>query len=104
FGGPVSRRPVILSPGVARGAEGTYLPGFGRFETVEELASSGPFAVYSARPAGEAGPPVFAVKVYRTSDMFADADVVEREAAAFLEASKLQQSLPAGSLNEAKGH
>ncbi len=81
------------------------MPGFGRFETVEELASSGPFAVFSARPAGEGAPPAFAIKIYRTSDMFADAEVIEREAGAFLEAARLQQSLPAGSLKEGgEGH
>jgi hypothetical protein len=71
---------------------------------VEELASSGPFAVFSARPAGEGGAPAFAVKIYRTADIFGDPEVVEREAAAFLDAARLQQSLPAGRVGGGEGH
>jgi len=76
------------------------MPGFGRFETVEELASSGPFTVYSARQAGEEGPPKFVIKTFRSADEFAEQEVVDREAAAFIAAAKLQQSLAAGG----KGH
>ena len=77
---------------------------FGRYETVEELASSGPFALFSAREVGQAGPPAFGVKIYRTADMFADEEVVEREAAAFLEAAQLQAGLPAGPAAGGGGH
>ncbi len=79
------------------------MPVFGRFETVEELASSGPFAVFSAREAGGSAP-AFAVKIYRTADMFADAEVVEREAAVFLEVVALQKGLPAGPAAGGGGH
>ncbi|HYE63421.1 MAG TPA: SUMF1/EgtB/PvdO family nonheme iron enzyme [Phycisphaerales bacterium] len=72
------------------------MPTYGAFETVEELASAGPFAVYAARKAGQTGAPAYAVKVYKTADVFADAEVVERESAAFLEAAEVQRSLPAG--------
>jgi hypothetical protein len=71
---------------------------------VEELASSGPFAVFSARPAGEAGAPAFAIKTYRTADIFGDPEVVEREAAAFLDAARLQHSLPVARVGGGEGH
>ncbi|GJQ30799.1 MAG: hypothetical protein HBSAPP03_26830 [Phycisphaerae bacterium] len=69
------------------------MPGFGRFETVDELASSGPFTVYSARAAGEAGPARLVLKTFRTQDDFADAELLERQAGAFLAAATLQQGL-----------
>jgi hypothetical protein len=80
------------------------MPGFGRFETVEELAAAGPFVVFSARPAGKDGPPSFAIKIYRTNDILSDPEVVDREAAAFLEAAKLQHSLPVGGVSAGEGH
>ncbi|MBL9000149.1 MAG: hypothetical protein JNK25_03315 [Phycisphaerae bacterium] len=67
------------------------MPTLGRFETVEELASSGPFAVSSAREGG--GEPVLAAKTFRLQDDLADPEVVARRAAAFLGAARLQQSL-----------
>lgn len=76
------------------------MPGFGRFETVTELASSGPFSVYSARAPGEDAPPKFAIKTFITTadgaltlDDLADTEVVEARARAFLETAKLQQEL-----------
>lgn len=63
------------------------MPQFGRFETVEELASSGPVTVYTARPAGEAGDPAFVVKTFRTVDDLADPEILAARAAAFLRSS-----------------
>ncbi|CAG0997044.1 hypothetical protein PHYC_02630 [Phycisphaerales bacterium] len=79
--------------------------GFGRFEVVEELASSGPFTLYSARAAGETGAPKFAIRTFRTQDDFADAEIIERQAAAFLSGASLQASLAkAASANWAPIH
>lgn len=69
------------------------MPGFGRFETVEELASSGPFTVYSARSPGDDGPPKFAIKTFSTVDEFADPDMIEARASGFLESARAQQEL-----------
>lgn len=69
------------------------MPGFGRFETVEELASSGPFSVYSARSPGEDGPPKFVIKTFSTIDEFADPEIIEARAKAFLESARTQQEL-----------
>jgi hypothetical protein len=77
---------------------------YGRFEAVEELASSGPFALFSAREQGQSGPPLYAIKIYRTADTFADEEVVQQEAAAFLEAAQLQASLPSGPAGGGEGH
>lgn len=67
------------------------MPVFGRFETVDELASSGPFTVYSARAEGGAAKVV--VKAFRTQDEFADAELLERQAQSFLAAAALQAAL-----------
>lgn len=71
------------------------MPGFGRFESVEELASSGPVTVYSAKAPGESGPPRLAVKAFETQDDFADPEIIERRAGAFLAGAALQKELAA---------
>lgn len=62
---------------------------FGKFETVEELASSGPYSVWSARRVGESGPARAAVKTLRTQDMLLDEAVLNRRAAEFLDAAQV---------------
>lgn len=69
------------------------MPGFGRFETVEELASSGPFSVYAARSPGEEGPPRFVIKTFHTVDEFGDPEIIEARAGRFLDSAKTQQEL-----------
>ncbi|MFA6045578.1 MAG: hypothetical protein WC718_11390 [Phycisphaerales bacterium] len=69
------------------------MPGFGRFETVEELASSGPFSVFAARSPGEEGPPKFVIKTFHTVDEFGDPEIIEARAKAFLDSAKTQQEL-----------
>lgn len=66
---------------------------FGRFETVDELASSGPFTIYSARTGGDTAPPTLVVKSFRTQDDFADVELLEKQAAGFLAAASLQAEL-----------
>lgn len=68
------------------------MAGYGRFETVEQLASSGPFTLYSARPAGETKPPELAIKVYEGQAGFLGA-AWERKVGEFLGAANLQRQL-----------
>ncbi|MDX2132100.1 MAG: hypothetical protein SFY69_08610 [Planctomycetota bacterium] len=69
------------------------MAGFGRFESVDELASAGQVEVHAARPAGESGPPRFVVKTFQTLSEFADPEVVEREAEFFLQRARRQAEL-----------
>ncbi len=69
------------------------MPTFGRFETVDELASRGPYAVWSARSAGDAGPPKLAIKSFETLDPLADEQLTESRAKAFLDAAEAQRAL-----------
>lgn len=68
------------------------MAGYGRFETVEQLASSGPFTLYSARPAGETKPPELAIKVYEGQAGFLG-PAWERKVGEFLGAANLQRQL-----------
>lgn len=68
------------------------MAGYGRFETVEQLASSGPFTLYSARPAGETKAPELAIKVYEGQAGFLG-PAWERKVGEFLGAAKLQREL-----------
>lgn len=69
------------------------MPNFGRVEAYDEFGSSGPYAVWRARPAGTDGPGPLVVKTCLTQDMLADEQVVERRAARFLAAAEFQRGL-----------
>lgn len=69
------------------------MPNFGRFEAYDEFGSSGPYAVWRARPAGTDGPGPAVVKTCLTQDMLADEQVVERRAARFLASAEFQRGL-----------
>lgn len=69
------------------------MSGYGRFEIVEELVRRGPFAVSSARSAGEVGAPAFAIKTYRNDAGLLDEDIFARESAKFIDCAKLQATL-----------
>lgn len=68
------------------------MPTFGRYQTTDEIASSGPFTVYAAVD-GAGGEARFAVKSLRTFDEFADPEILARQAKAFLLAAELQRSM-----------
>lgn len=69
------------------------MPNFGRVEAYDEFGSSGPYAVWRARPAGTEGPGPLVVKTCLTQDMLADEQVVEKRAARFLAAAEFQRGL-----------
>lgn len=69
------------------------MPGFGRFVTVAELASSGPYTLWSARPAGEEGAAAYAIRSFRIEDDFADREVLEEQARRFVASAELQRKL-----------
>ncbi len=69
------------------------MPGFGRFVTVAELASSGPYTLWSARPAGEEGEAAFAIRSFRIEDDFADPEALEEQARRFVASAELQRKL-----------
>jgi hypothetical protein len=77
---------------------------FGRYEVVDELASRGPFTVYSARIAGQPGPVSAAIKAFRTADEFADPELIEQQASSFLESAQLQKELAQGGRGWAPVH
>jgi hypothetical protein len=68
------------------------MPTLGRYQTTDEIASSGPFTVYAASE-GSGGGARFAIKTLRTVDEFADPEILERQAKAFVRAAELQKSL-----------
>lgn len=70
------------------------MAGYGRFETVQELARSGPYALHSARLAGEQEVR-FAVKTLDASAYFGDEEAFGRDAAVFLESAAVQRKLAA---------
>lgn len=72
------------------------MPGFGRFETVEEISSRGLIALYAARPAGEDGPPRHAIKVLRMDPVLGDPETFDRQAELFLESARVQKTLVDG--------
>ena len=73
------------------------MPGFGRFETVEQLASRGPVTVYSARPAGSDEKPTLVVKAYGGGAMMGGFDTSwDEHAAAFVETALFQKGLAEG--------
>ncbi|MBS0195884.1 MAG: hypothetical protein JSR77_03920 [Planctomycetes bacterium] len=69
------------------------MPTYGRFETVDELSSSGPYSVFTARQVGGDGSVAFAVKKFRTDDDLADPEIVARMSADFLDAARVNQSV-----------
>lgn len=70
------------------------MPGFGRFETVDQLSSRGPVTVYSARPSGAEEEPTLVVKAYGGGAMMGGFDTSwDEHAAAFLESALLQKKL-----------
>ncbi len=69
------------------------MPGFGRFVTVAELASSGPYSLWSARSAGEEGEAAFAIRSFRIEDDFADPEALEEQARRFVASAELQRKL-----------
>jgi hypothetical protein len=71
------------------------LPTFGRFQAVEEIATTGPVTVYTARAAGEAGEPKFVVKAIRTANELADPEILAARAASFLRSAATLKALHA---------